>query len=224
MRAFQFTVYQFAGDIVGVVTRGDCFKILGVVTVEVMVAEAIQRGTLGCLHLRIPEIAAEHLVRTLSGQCDFDFPGDFFCQQIEGDVVLAHHGLGHAAYRFRQATQHFAIGDQVFVVARVEARDDLVGILELVAFFSVAADIFETDGEGAQVRHMVGQQADDQAGIKTSGEQHAYGHIGSQAMTLHHLAEHMPRGIQPILLAQRDDGPSRSPAPSNGDERLRRWP
>ncbi|MNO99101.1 hypothetical protein D3C76_908660 [compost metagenome] len=88
---------------------------------------------------------------------------------------MADHRLAHGAEGGWQLLDDLVLGDAQLVVTGAVVLGDQVGVLELVAAF--AAGILEADGEGRQVVHACfAQQADQQAGIDPTGQQHANVH------------------------------------------------
>ena len=183
--------------------RRDHAQPLGMVAVEVMTGKALQGQAGFGLHVRVPEITAEHFVRPLAGKHDFDVAPDPFGQQVEGYDIVAEHRLGHARDGLRQSLQHRAVGDAELVVACAEGLGDEIGILEFIGLFGAVVQTLEADGVGAQVTHMVGQQAHQQAGIEPAREQYAHRDIGGVHMAVDRAAQHRVGALQPLGLARR---------------------
>ncbi len=192
-----------AGVVGAVVGRHDHVQKLVVVTVEVMLAEAVERAAFRFRrHARIPEVAAEHLVRALPALHHLHRPAHLFGQQIERHRILREHRLGHLLHRFRQAAQHLRIGDQVLVVAGAVHRRHRVGVFEFVA--ALFRLVLEADREGHQVRHaLLGQQRHQQARIESAGEQHADLDVGNLDALLDRLAQAGMDRFGPFGLALR---------------------
>ena len=124
-------------------------------------------------------VAGEHLVGALTRLHDLHVARHFLAEQVEGDAVVADHRLTHRADRPVERGQHPVGPDADLVVVGVEALGDDVRPPELVALH--AAGRLEADGEGRQpVLTGLGEQADDQAGVDTAGQQAADRDVGDQ--------------------------------------------
>ena len=138
------------------------FQIFGVVPVEIMATETFQRrtGFLG-VHLRIPVVTAEHLVRALAALHHLDAFRNLFREQVKGDRILADHGFGHLRYRFRQPRQHLIVWNMELMMARGKMPCDGIGVFEFVA--SLLRLVLEADGKSHQVFNaLLGQQRNQQ--------------------------------------------------------------
>ncbi|MNF00749.1 hypothetical protein D3C80_1996270 [compost metagenome] len=63
-------------------------------------------------------VAAEHLVGPLPGLDDLDVFRDFLAQQVEADIVIADHRLGHGADRARQSLHQPLVRHEDLMVLR----------------------------------------------------------------------------------------------------------
>ena len=186
--------------------RRDHCQVLGMVAVEVVAAETLDRRADLCVHQRVPEVAAEHLVGTLAGQHDLDLFRHPLAEQIERDHVVAHHRFRHQSHRFGQAGQHLAVGDEVLLVTGFESRGDQVRELEFVGFLRAhtdAGNAIEADREGQQVVDMIGQQTDRQVRIQPTRQQHTHRHVGGRAVAVERAHQHLARLAQPLGFGQR---------------------
>jgi hypothetical protein len=128
---------------------------------------------------RVPVVAGEHLVGALPGLHHPDRLADPLRQQVEGDDVVADHRLGHRTDGVAESCGELVGGHPDAVVVGVEALGDDVGVDELVAL--PAADRLEADRVGGQAGlSLLGEQADDEAGVQAAGEQHADRDVGHQ--------------------------------------------
>ncbi|MCY1416701.1 hypothetical protein D9M71_322170 [compost metagenome] len=137
--------------------------ILGMAAVEKGLAVSGIRIA-GAVDLRVPVVTGEQLIGTLAALHHLAMLGHLAGQQVEGDAVVADHGLAHGAEGRGQLFYDLAFANAQLVMAGVVVLGDQVRILELVTAF--AAGIFETDGEGRKVVDPgFTQQADQQARI-----------------------------------------------------------
>src|SRR4051812_14723920 len=81
----------------------------------------------------IPAIPAKNLIRTLAALHDLDVLGYFFRQKIEGDGVMADHGLRHRLDRTRQCREGSARLDADLLVIGSELLGDDIRVTEFVA-------------------------------------------------------------------------------------------
>ena len=196
---------QQAGVVRPGMDRGDQAQVLSVIAVEIVAAEGfLPSGPVEGLRrgqLRIPEITAEDLVRPLAGLDHLDLPGHRLAQEIEGDGVLAEHGLGHGVHRLRQAAQDLAVGDVELVVAGAIARHHLVGVLELAA--GLLRGVLEAHREGMELAvAQFRQQGYQQAGVQAPGEQHPHWHVRHLLALAHRVPQGGAGGLHPVAGAQ----------------------
>ncbi len=159
--------------------RRDGRRILRVVAVEEC-ARVIGHRVRGGGQLRVPVVAGEHLVGALAALHHLEVLRYFARQQVEGDVVVAHHRLGHRRDGVGQCLQHVGGRDADLVVPGAELLGHDVRVLELVAGFP--ADRLEADRKSFQTRlPQLGEQRHDQARIDAAREQHADRHVGDHA-------------------------------------------
>ena len=141
-------------------------------------------------------IAGEHLVGALARLHHLDVARHFLAEQVEGDAVVADHRLAHRADRPVERGQHPVRSDADLMMIGVEAFGHDVGPPEFVALDATGR--LEADGESRQpVLTGLSEQADDQAGVDTAGQQAADRDVSDES-ALDRDSQRRQHGVFPV--------------------------
>ncbi|MNQ89687.1 hypothetical protein D3C85_1050020 [compost metagenome] len=80
----------------------------------------------GAIDLRVPVVAGKQFIGALAALDHLAMPGHFPGQQVEGDAVMADHGLAHGTKGRWQLFDDFAFGDAQLVMAGAVVAGDQV--------------------------------------------------------------------------------------------------